>query len=187
MSEPGAGHIRAVLDTNVLVRGLTRATGPSRQILEALVDARAFVLVTSTEISYWPSWARCCSAQRSGATWSSAISRSCAPSAACGRQRSLYLGAYVDLKAVPTDPDDDLPFTRGGLAPSASTASWASDQTGPRAHQRQRSSCLQRPPQAPAVRRWQKHIAAGWKPGNRRNSPDPQAGRCRLGPFETHR
>ena len=50
VSEPSAQGIRAVLDTNVLVRGLTRATGPSRQILEVLVDTRAFELVTSTEI-----------------------------------------------------------------------------------------------------------------------------------------
>jgi predicted nucleic acid-binding protein len=37
VSEPHAQSIRAVLDTNVLLRGLTRATGPSRQILEALI------------------------------------------------------------------------------------------------------------------------------------------------------
>jgi hypothetical protein len=46
VSEPRARSTRAVLDTNVLLRGLPRATGPSQEILEALVDAKAFVLVT---------------------------------------------------------------------------------------------------------------------------------------------
>ena len=50
MSEPRARSLRAVLDTNVLLRGLTRATGPSREIIEALVAAKAFHLVTSAEI-----------------------------------------------------------------------------------------------------------------------------------------
>jgi predicted nucleic acid-binding protein len=31
-------------------RGLTQATGPSRDLLQALVDMKAFVLVTSMEI-----------------------------------------------------------------------------------------------------------------------------------------
>lgn len=106
MSEPSAGRIRAVLDTNVLVRGLTHATGPSRQLLDALVDARAFELVTSTEILaelgdvlQRPSFRR--HVDFSDFEIMRAIR-------GLRRVAQLVPGAYVELKAVPTDPDDNL-------------------------------------------------------------------------------
>jgi len=106
VSEPSAQGIRAVLDTNVLVRGLTRATGPSRQILEALVDARAFKLVTSTEIL----------AELGDVLQRPAFQRHVEFSdfeimrAIRGLRRVAQFvpGAYLELRAVPTDPDDNL-------------------------------------------------------------------------------
>ena len=106
MSEPHAQSIRAVLDTNVLVRGLTRATGPSRQILEALVDTKAFELVTSTELL----------AELGDVLQRPAFRRHVEFSdfeimrAIRGLRRVAQLvpGAYGELKTVPTDPDDNM-------------------------------------------------------------------------------
>lgn len=106
MSEPRARSIRAVLDTNVLLRGLTRATGPSREILEALVDARAFHLVTSAEIL----------AELGDVLQRPAFRRHVELTdfeimrAIRGLRgvAQMVPGAYVELKTVPTDPDDNM-------------------------------------------------------------------------------
>ena len=106
MSEPSAQGIRAVLDTNVLVRGLTRATGPSRQILEALVDARAFKLVTSTEIlAEFGDLLQRPAFRRHVEFSDFEIMRAIR---GLRRVAQLVPGAYLELRAVPTDPDDNL-------------------------------------------------------------------------------
>jgi len=88
------------------VRGLTRATGPSREILEALVGARAFLLVTSAEIL----------AELGDVLQRPAFRRHVeftdfeimrAIRGLRGVAQTVP-GAYVELKAVPTDPDDNL-------------------------------------------------------------------------------
>ena len=88
--------------------GLTRATGPSREILEALVEAKAFALVTSTEIL----------AELGDVLQRPAFRRHVEFSdfeimrAIRGLRRVAQLvpGAYVELKlkTVPTDPDDNM-------------------------------------------------------------------------------
>jgi len=106
VSEPHAQNIRAVLDTNVLVRGLTRATGPSREILEALVDTKVFGLVTSTailaelgDVLQRPAFRR--HVEFSDFEIMRAIR-------GLRRVAQLVPGAYVELKTVPTDPDDNM-------------------------------------------------------------------------------
>ena len=106
MSEPHARSTRAVLDTNVLVRGLTRATGPSREILEALVDAKAFHLVTSADILaelgdvlQRPTFRRHVEVSDFEIMRAIRGLRGVA---------QLVPGAYVELRAVPTDPDDNM-------------------------------------------------------------------------------
>jgi putative PIN family toxin of toxin-antitoxin system len=106
VSEPRARRPRAVLDTNVLVRGLTRTAGPSREIFEALLGAGAFVLVTSAEIL----------AELGDVLQRPAFRRHVEFTdfeimrAIRGLRRVAQMvpGAYVELKAVPTDPDDNL-------------------------------------------------------------------------------
>jgi putative PIN family toxin of toxin-antitoxin system len=85
---------------------LTRATGPSRQILEALVDAKAFELVTSTElldelgdVLQRPAFRR--HVEFSDFEIMRAIR-------GLRRVAQLVPGAYVELKTVPTDPDDNM-------------------------------------------------------------------------------
>ena len=106
MSEPRARSIRAVLDTNVLLRGLTRATGPSREILEALVAAKAFHLVTSAEILgelgdvlQRPTF------KRHVEFTDFEIMRAVRGLRGVAQ---FVPGAYVELMAVPTDPDDNM-------------------------------------------------------------------------------
>ena len=106
MSEPRARSTRAVLDTNVLVRGLTRATGPSREILEALVGERAFHLVTSAEILGELGDVLQRPAFRRHVEFTDfEIMRAIRGLRGVAQ---MVPGAYVDLKAVPTDPDDNL-------------------------------------------------------------------------------
>jgi putative PIN family toxin of toxin-antitoxin system len=106
VSVPRARSIRAVLDTNVLVRGLTRATGPSREILEALVAARAFQLVTSAEILGELGDVLQRPAFRRHVEFTDfEIMRAIRGLRGVAQ---LVPGAYVELKAVPTDPDDDM-------------------------------------------------------------------------------
>jgi uncharacterized protein len=106
VSEPRAQSIRAVLDTNVLVRGLTRATGPSRKILGVLVDAKAFKLVTSTEILAEVGDVLQRPAFRRHVEFSDfEIMRAIR---GLRRMAQLVPGAYLELKAVPTDPDDNM-------------------------------------------------------------------------------
>jgi uncharacterized protein len=103
--EPRDRNIRAVLDTNVLLRGLTRGAGPSRQILEALVEAKAFVLVTSAEIlaELGDVLQRPAFRQHVEST-DFEIMRAIR---ALRRVAQTVPGAYVELDAVPTDPDDN--------------------------------------------------------------------------------
>jgi putative PIN family toxin of toxin-antitoxin system len=106
VSEPRARSIRAVLDTNVLVRGLTRATGPSREILGALVDERAFHLVTSAEILAELGDVLQRPAFRKHVELTDfEIMRAIRGLRGVAQ---MVPGAYVELKAVPTDPDDNM-------------------------------------------------------------------------------
>ena len=106
MSEPRARSIRAVLDTNVLVRGLTRATRPRREVLAALVEERAFHPVTSAEIL----------AELGDVLQRPAFRRHVELTdfeimrAIRGLRgvAQMVPGAYVELKTVPTDPDDNM-------------------------------------------------------------------------------
>lgn len=105
MGEPPARSIRAVLDTNVLVRGLIRATGPSREILEALVDERAFRLVTSAgilaelgDVLQRPAFRR--HVEFSDFEIMRAIR-------GLRGVAQMVPGTYFELDAVPTDPDDN--------------------------------------------------------------------------------
>jgi putative PIN family toxin of toxin-antitoxin system len=106
VSEPRARSIRAVLDTNVLVRGLTRATGPSRKILGALVDERAFHLVTSAEILAELGDVLQRPAFRKHVELTDfEIMRAIRGLRGVAQ---MVPGAYVELKAAPTDPDDNM-------------------------------------------------------------------------------
>ena len=106
MSEPRARSIRAVLDTNVLVRGLTRTTGPSREIFEALVGEKAFVLVTSADIlgELGDVLQRPAFRQHVELT-DFEIMRAIRGLRSVAQ---LVPGAYVELKQVPTDPKDNM-------------------------------------------------------------------------------
>jgi putative PIN family toxin of toxin-antitoxin system len=88
------------------VRGLTRTTGPSREIFEALVSDRAFVLVTSADIL----------AELGDVLQRPAFKRHVEFTdfeimRAIRGLRSvaqLVPGTYIELKTVPTDPDDNM-------------------------------------------------------------------------------
>ncbi len=105
MSAPAARRAKAVLDTNVLLRGLTRTTGPSRRILRALTDDAAFDLVLSTsilseleDVLQRPAFQKRLTVPQAQIQMALRALRGSA---------DLVPGNYVDLDAVPTDLDDN--------------------------------------------------------------------------------
>lgn len=102
MSTRGA-LVRAVLDTNVLYRGLSSGRGPSGRILDALMDG-AFVLVTSEAIldELGDVLRRPRIRKRVGFAEAEIVTTI----GAFRRIARTVPGAYV-VEMVPTDPKDD--------------------------------------------------------------------------------
>jgi putative PIN family toxin of toxin-antitoxin system len=105
VSVPPARRAKAVVDTNVLLRGLTRTKGPSQRLLRTLTDYDAFELVRSNsilaeieEVLRRPSFRKRVTVDDAQIQTALRGLRGIA---------ELVPGNYVDLDAVPTDADDN--------------------------------------------------------------------------------